>query len=145
MRFKNNRLGEMDNILYVLGMAALGLVVALVLFYLITGVSVLSIKMPCLFNKLTRLPCPGCGGTRSVRALLRGELLKSIYDYPPLIYITIVYIVFMIRCFLYKHFSIKKSPDGTVVKYIYIFIGLIFIQWFVKLIAQLAFGYYWFM
>ena len=30
--------------------------------------------MPCLFAAVTRLPCPGCGSTRSVHALVRGDL-----------------------------------------------------------------------
>ena len=80
-----------------------------------------------------------------MRALLRGEILKSLYDYPPLIYAVIVYIVFMVRCSLYLCFGIRKSPDGTVVKFIYVFIYLMFAQWIVKLVAQIFFDYYWFM
>ncbi len=32
---------------------------------------------PCPFMKVTRYPCPGCGLTRSVRALLRGDVAAS--------------------------------------------------------------------
>ncbi len=28
---------------------------------------------PCMFHRLTGLNCPGCGGTRAVQALLRGD------------------------------------------------------------------------
>ncbi len=34
--------------------------------------------MPCPWNKLTGLPCPGCGMTRSTFALLRGDFLESL-------------------------------------------------------------------
>ena len=130
--------------MYELGLVALGICIAAVLLYFCTGFNVLEIKFPCLFNRVTHLCCPGCGGTRAMRALLKGEILKSIYDYPPLIYGVIVYIIFMVRCFLYKYFGIKKSKDGAVVKYIYIFLALMLVQWVVKLVAQIFFNYFWF-
>ena len=140
-----NELGNTDRVLYELGIVALGIGIAAVLLYFCTGINVLSIKYPCVFNKVTHLCCPGCGGTRALRALLKGEILKSIYDYPPLLFGIVVYAIFMIRCTLYILFGIRKSRDGAVVKYLYIFLGLMIIQWIVKLVAQIGFGYYWFM
>lgn len=143
--FCKNRLGSTDRLLYGFGLAALGIAFAAVLLYFCTGINVLRIKLPCMFNKITGYCCPGCGGTRAFRALLRGEILKSLYDYPPLLYAVVVYVIFMVRCFLYKHFGIKKSEDGYVVRFIYVFIVLLFAQWIVKLVAQAAFDYYWFL
>lgn len=145
LQSNKRQLGDMDKLLYNLGLVALGIIVAAVLLYILTGFSVLNIRFYCVFNKLTHLPCPGCGGTRATRALVRGEFLKSLYDYPPLIYGVVVYAIFFIRCFLYKHFGIRKSKDGTVVVFIYIGVALIILQWIVKLVAQLKFGYYWFL
>ena len=124
---------------------ALGIAFASVLLYFITGINILRLKYPCIFNRVTHLCCPGCGGTRAMRALLHGEILKCIYDYPPLLYGVIVYVIFMVRCFLYRHFGVPKSRDGAVVKHIYIFLVIMLLQWIVKLVAQIAFGYYWFM
>jgi len=76
---------------------------------------------------------------------MRGDLITCLYDYPPLLYAIIVYIVFMARCFLYIHFGVKKSPDGSVVKYMYILIALMLIQWVIKIVAQVCFDYYWFL
>ena len=143
--FKTDKLGSTDKLLYELGLVALGISIAAVLLYFCTGISVLSFNFPCIFNKVTHLCCPGCGGTRAMRALLAGEILKSLYDYPPLIYGIVVFAVFMIRCFLYIHFDIRKSRDGAVVKYIYVFVALMLIQWVVKLVAQICFDYYWFL
>ena len=140
-----NRLGNTDRVLYELGIGALGIGIAAVLLYFCTGINILAVKYPCVFNKVTHLCCPGCGGTRSLRALLRGDFLTSLYDYPPLLFGILVYVVFMIRCTLYAFFGIGKSRDGAVVKYLYVFLGLMIAQWIVKLVAQIAFGYYWFM
>ncbi|MCR5686466.1 MAG: DUF2752 domain-containing protein [Lachnospiraceae bacterium] len=137
-------LGGNDKLLYELGLVALGIGFAAVLLYFCTGFNVLRIKYPCIFNKVTHLCCPGCGGTRALRALLHGEILKCLYDYPPLLYGIIVYAVFMVRCFLYRHFGIRKMKDGTVRIHMYIFIALVLAQWIVKLVAQIFFDYYWF-
>lgn len=37
---------------------------------------------PCLFHRLTGMYCPGCGGTRALRYLLGGHILKSIQYHP---------------------------------------------------------------
>ena len=124
---------------------ALGSSIAAVLLYFCTGINLLRLNYPCLFNKVTGLCCPGCGGTRAMRALLHGEIIKCLYDYPPLLFGIIVYVIFMIRCTMYMFFGIKKSRDGAVVKYMYIFVALMLIQWVVKIIAQVGFDYYWFL
>jgi hypothetical protein len=138
------KLGDTDRLLYEIGLVALGICIAAVLLYFCTGINLLTIGYPCLFNKLTHLCCPGCGGTRSIRALIRGDLWRCFYDYPPFLFGLAVYVIFMVRCFLHVHFDVRKSKDGTVVKYLYVFMGLIFVQWIVKLVAQICFNYYWF-
>jgi hypothetical protein len=42
------------------------------------GVIVLLVSPPCAFNVLTGLYCPGCGGTRAVRALAQGDVLLAL-------------------------------------------------------------------
>lgn len=140
---KDNKLGPIDSILYKIGVIGLIIVALAVIVYLVTGYAVIDVAYPCLFHLLTRLPCPGCGGTRALRALLKGDTFLSFYLYPPLIYGIIVYMMFMIRCFAIRHFGTTKSHDGAVVKYIYIFIALMLLQWVVKLVSQLVFGYDW--
>jgi hypothetical protein len=40
------------------------------------------IDIGCFFKKITGLPCPSCGTTRSVLALLNGEFSKAFYWNP---------------------------------------------------------------
>ena len=136
-------MGELDKLLYELGLIVAGIVIALLLLYMMTGISVFNMGFRCNFYRLTGLPCPGCGATRALRALVNGQWMKCLYYYPPLIYGVIAYIVFMLRCFIYRHLGLIKAKDGAVVKYIYIGIALIVVQWAAKLIAQLVFGYAW--
>ena len=50
---------------------------------------------PCLFHLITGYYCPGCGGTRAVRALFKGQLLKSAYYHPIVPYAAAVCTAFM--------------------------------------------------
>ena len=38
--------------------------------------------VPCAFARVTHLPCPGCGSTRAVAALLRGDLTGVLHMNP---------------------------------------------------------------
>lgn len=49
---------------------------------------------PCFIYSLTGWYCPGCGGTRAVKALLCGRLFDSIYYHPAVPYLAIWTIIF---------------------------------------------------
>ena len=59
--------------------------------------------IPCIFNRLTGLLCPGCGNTRAVLALLRldlvGALTCNLLALPELFYVGWVYFC-SVRCYL---------------------------------------------
>lgn len=139
------RLGEVDGIFYTLGKVALTAAIAAVLLYVCLGVSILRLPYMCIFYEVTGLYCPGCGGIRSVRALLRGDIWQSFINYPPTLYGVVVYSEFMFHSFYRLH--ILKDPykqkDGKILPYIYVGIGLMLVQWIAKLIAQICFNYSW--
>ena len=60
----------------VLGVAALG--AGAVVFFFNPGTH--GFYPVCMFHQLTGLNCPGCGGTRSVYALLHGNLALALKD-----------------------------------------------------------------
>ncbi len=148
-------MGENDKVFYTLGKIVLLLFLGAALLYVCTGLSVLRIPIPCMLHEMTGYYCPGCGGTRSVRVLLHGDILLSLYYFPPLIPGLLLGAVFMARAFYTKHFDAahfaktnKHSPfalsgDGKMLKWVYIWIGLVFVQCIVKNAALLFWGYIW--
>ena len=47
-------------------------------------------QMPCVFQELTGLYCPGCGGTRALKALMKGDVITSILYHPLILYVVFV-------------------------------------------------------
>ena len=81
-----------EDILYYTGWALL-IFAGLFVF----SVEVLGFHIPggCLFHLVTGFYCPGCGGTRAVRAMLSGHFLQSLYYHPAVLPTAALYLVFM--------------------------------------------------
>ncbi len=69
------------------------------------------IMNPCIFYTATGYYCPGCGGTRSVIALLNGRFFVSAVDFPMVMYCAVVYAWFMISHTIDK-LSCHRIPIG---------------------------------
>ena len=54
-----------------------------------------SLGLPCLFHQLTGLYCPGCGSTRALRHLIRGEPIAAIGS-NPLLAVTVPFLLLAI-------------------------------------------------
>ena len=88
--------------------------ISLFVFICVSG----RIKVNCLFKTLFNIRCPGCGLTRSIRALLKLDITLSFkYNiFGPVIFILfIIFIVYMTK-------DIIKNEDRTI-KYIYKYLG----------------------
>lgn len=46
----------------------------------------LKLYPPCIFRRVTGMYCPGCGGTRAVVELLKGNILRSLWYHPVVVY-----------------------------------------------------------
>lgn len=96
--------------------------------------------MPCLFHQLTGLYCPGCGGTRAVKYLLHGQLLKS-FQYHPLVLYALAVVILESGSWLAA--KIRKKPQlyvGRETVFLYIALALVLVNWVVKNICLAVFG-----
>jgi len=75
-------------------------------------------KIPCVFNKATGYLCAGCGGTRALSALLRGEIWLSFRSNPFLLFaallLTCLYLQLLFSAFGRK---IKIVPESSAFLY----------------------------
>lgn len=88
--------------------------------------------LPCLFYTLTGLYCPGCGGTRAVRALLAGHPLLSFLYHPLVLYCAAVALWFLGSYFLYWRTKKEKYRLFLEPRIIYVGIGITILNVVVK-------------
>ena len=97
---------------------------------------------PCTLYSTVGLYCPGCGGTRAVSWLLRGDLIRS-FLYHPLVPYTAILVV----CYTLSH-TLHILSKGRLRAmlfspvYFYVMIGIVLINWIVKNAFILAKGIY---
>ena len=95
----------------------------------------------CLVRDMTGIYCPGCGGTRAVFALLRGDLIASFLYYPTLlltILLTLYWDSILVISLIKKNEKINRLAPW----WIWLFIPfLILIQWAVRNILFFTSGY----
>lgn len=48
------------------------------------------LKIPCVLYSILGVYCPGCGGTRALRALFQGKLLTSFWYHPLVLYTVVI-------------------------------------------------------
>ena len=87
---------EQDHFFYLLGWIAIGAVLIYLFFRFVLKFDLLVFMPPCSFYTSTGFYCPGCGGTRAVLALFRGEIWNSLFYHPVVPYAAVAAGWFMI-------------------------------------------------
>lgn len=87
---------------------------------------------PCLFRRLTGLYCPGCGGTRALRYLLQGQVMKSLYYNPLVVYMAAVGAAEGILWIVSRRRGEGKPSRRPYEMEIYVGIGVAAVNWVVK-------------
>lgn len=112
-----------DNFLYKIGTIILLVAILFLSIIHIFQINYHFFSLPCLFYKITGLYCPGCGGTRSVHALMDGHLISSIKYNPIVLYGVFIYLWYMISNTI-EYVSKHKIKIGMKYHDIYLWIGL---------------------
>lgn len=66
--------------------------IVLIVFYLVDINSLNAIPHFCIFHKLTGIPCPACGITRSISSILSGNVLDSLKLNPSGLFVLITFV-----------------------------------------------------
>ena len=81
---------------------------------------------PCVFHTLTGYFCPGCGGTRSLKALLSGRFFVCAVDFPMIMYAAVVYAWFMISQTI-DRISRHRLPIGMKYRHAWVYASLVIV------------------
>ena len=66
------------------------------LLYCVGGILPTKFLPPCFFHALAGFSCPGCGCTRAVEALFRGDILASLCYNPIILYAVLCYLCYLL-------------------------------------------------
>lgn len=99
-----------------------------------------NISPPCLLRAFTGWYCPGCGGTRAIRSLLKGDILISMVWHP--VVVSALYLLWLyLVSFAVAYVSAGKIPEiKPRLWHFYIITGIILLSWLVKNVMLLGFG-----
>jgi hypothetical protein len=87
---------------------------------------------PCYFRKLTGIPCPTCGATRTATALTEGRVLDALLTNPLLTVLTIGFLVgglAVIPFWLSFRGPVPVFKSGTGRRYALALAGLVLLNW----------------
>ena len=88
------------------------------------------IPIICIFHLFTGYYCPGCGGSRCVRAILNGNLLQAFINNPAVILAIISFALMYVQLVLKTFFKPRKIiPDS---KAFYIVLSGILILYYIS-------------
>lgn len=74
--------------------ALIGILLALVVLYAIFDPAESRFFPQCIFHRITRLQCPGCGAQRMFHALLQGDIAMA-FHYNALLVVMLPLLIFM--------------------------------------------------
>lgn len=130
---------RIDRDFYIFGWCGIGACSLVLLFSCVTGIDISRYLWPCLFHLMTGYYCPGCGGTRAVRALLAGDLFSSLWYHPFVPYTAVICVWFMISQTIERIFGgrIKIGMHFREI-YMWLAIAIIVVNCLVKNLALIV-------
>lgn len=110
---------------FVVGIILAAIAVVIAALFTVFSERLALVRFPCIFHEITGLYCPGCGGTRAVRALLKGHIITSFIYNPIVLYCAFMYIWFMGSQMLER--LTKGRIKGLKYRHIYLWLALLMV------------------
>lgn len=114
---------QLDTAFYITGWILLAVLAILAVGAHLFNKDLLHSFPPCAIHAVTGYYCPGCGATRALIALLRGQLVRSLMYHPFILYVTAGGGWFMLSQTV-ERLSGRRIRVGLHFRYIYVWIGL---------------------
>ncbi len=129
----------LEDELFQIGLTALAVVILLAVLYQCVFKKFFP-NVPCFFRTYLGIYCPGCGGTRALKALLQGHFLRAVWYHPLIPYGAVIFLGFLLTQGL-QRMGFRKIK-GWRFHYWYLWVGaiLIAVNFIVKNILLLGFG-----
>ena len=89
-------------------------------------------EIPCLFREITGMYCPGCGGTRALKALMCGDLISSMFYHPLIVFCVVSGIILVGSRLIYIKTKNPKFRLYLDNRYVYMGIGILVINFLIK-------------
>ncbi len=114
------------------------ILVIITLIYLVLS-QFFNIYIPCIFNEITGLYCPGCGVTRMLISMIKLDFYQA-FRYNQLLFIFSPFILFLIINYIYCTFKKKESIYKKIPEKVwYILLTITIIYWILRnIISYLA-------
>ena len=90
--------------------------------------------MECRLKAYTGINCPGCGGTRALGTLLKGNVLRAIYYNAFAVYGAIVYGIFFVTQTLQRITRGKIAGIKFKMAYLWLAIIIVVVQYILRII-----------
>lgn len=104
-----------------------------------------NVHLRCPFALITGLPCPGCGMTRAVQSLIKGDILQSVFHNPlatPTIASILIVLILLILDIVGGTNRLEKLMNLTWDKKYWIPVAaLIIVTWIFNLYKHFALNY----
>lgn len=129
-----------DTVFFYIGMIMIIPFLLIGLWFARFGFSEYKELFACSIKEMCGLPCPGCGGTRALYYMFRGNFLESFRYHAAVVYGILAYLHF-IGLYAYRRYAAHtwKNKEIQIQYYLYGAAAVILIQWAFKIIKILSF------
>lgn len=99
-------------------------IIVIIVLYIISFAPFTQKLATCWFYKNTGILCPGCGGTRCVQSLLKGDIINA-FKYHAIFTIGIIYLLILNVIYLINKNKEKKILEWLYPKNVYVYIFVV--------------------
>lgn len=107
--------------------------------FLLLVLFILDFKYHCPFKKIFKIPCPGCGMTRAMLLIFKGEIINS-FHYHILALPLLIFIIFSVICLIREIIQNKiiylEKVNHIIEKHFILIVVVVLVVWMFNVILN---------